>query len=355
MQKNISTDTELRRLSYADLSTFCEQIALILGSGITAVEGFYILREETQDKSTIALFDAILDNLEVGETLSSTLEKVGVFPNYMVQMVRIGEVSGRLETVFRSLVTYYNREDSLRKSIKHSVTYPLGMVVMMLLVIGVLVVRVMPIFNSVFQQLGSEITGFSKVLLDIGMSISNNAIVYITILVMLAALIIIGVFTGKGREIIKNVREKFVLTRGLVYNIAVSRFSNGMSLMLSSGLDTDESLKIVEELVENETLKGKIQNIRAEVEAGTPFATSMADNKIFSGVYARMLAVGFKTGSMDGVMQSISERYDEDVTKRLENIVAVIEPTVVAVLCVIIGAILLSVMLPLMSIISHMG
>ncbi len=354
MQKNISTDTT-KKLSYADLGIFCEQLSLILGSGITVIEGFYVLQEESDDERTKQLFYSVISSLEEGVSLSDALEKTAVFPFYMIHMIKIGEVSGKLESVFHSLVTYYKREDNLRRSIKHSVTYPLAMVIMMLLVVGVLVVRVMPIFNSVFVQLGSEVSGFSRVLLDLGSWISDNIIVLVIIAAIVAVLVVLARFTAKGRMLFKQFKERSFLTKNLSDSIAVSRFAGGMSLMLSSGLDTDESLGMVRSLVDNEQLRDKIDNIKHDIEDGKPFATAMVENRIFSGVYARMLAVGFKTGSADEIMHSISQRYDEEVSRRLDNIVSVIEPTIVAVLSVIIGAILLSVMLPLMNIISQIG
>ncbi len=361
MQKNTSTsesknqNSSQKLLTYADLSTFCEQLGLILGSGITVIEGFYIMLEEAGDEASKSLFGGIINELELGNQLSKALSKSGVFPAYMISMIQIGEISGRLETVFNSLALYYAREDNLRKTIKHSVTYPLIMVAMMLLVITVLVVNVMPIFNSVFQQLGSEITGFSKFLMDIGTGISENIAVIFVLLGVIVLLVLLTIFTKKGQELFKNFKDNFFATRGIVENIAVARFAGGLSLMLSSGLDTDDSLNMVERMVENNSLKTKIKALRNDMQNGSPFSKAMIENKIFAGVYARMLAVGFKTGQVDGVMESISKRYDEDVTRRLENVVSIIEPTIVAVLSVIVGAILLSVMLPLMSIISHMG
>ncbi len=356
MQKNTPTKVSaLQELSFSDLSTFCEQIGLILGSGITVVEGFYIMQEEAGDELTKELFSTIISELEIGCQLSDALEKTNSFPSYMINMIKIGEVSGRLESVFNSLALYYAREDNLRKTIKHSVTYPLVMVAMMLLVISVLVVNVMPIFNSVFEQLGSEITGFSKILMDIGAGVADNFVVILIVLGVFVLLVLLVLFTEKGRAIFKKFKENFFATRNIVENIAVARFAGGMSLMLSSGLDTDESLQMVERMTDNSILKNKIAKLRTDMSNGIPFSKAMIENKIFAGIYARMLAVGFKTGQVDGVMQSISSRYDDDVTKKLENIVSIIEPTIVAILSIIVGAILLSVMLPLMSIISHIG
>ncbi len=351
MQKNMST----KELSYSELSSLCEQLGLILGSGITVVEGFYIMLEESTTDDAKTLFENIINELEIGVPLSDALISAKIFPSYMTNMIKIGEVSGRLETVFKSLAHYYAREDSLRTTIKHSIIYPIIMVGMMLLVIIVLLVNVMPIFSSVFEQLGSEITGFSKLLLDIGAVISNSFVVLLVVLGVIAAAVLFSIFTAKGKELSAKFKENFFLTRNIVENIAIVRFAGGLSLMLSSGLDIDESLKMVKEMVTNSTLNKKITSLQNALDNGDPFSKALIENKIFVGVYARMIAVGFKTGQVDSVMESISKRYDEDITRRLENVISIIEPTIVAVLSIVVGAILLSVMLPLMNIISQMG
>ncbi len=355
MQKNTSTDKATKKLSYAELSAFCEQLALLVGSGITLLEGFYALQNEADDGHNKALYSDIISHMEEGFSLSDTLDKVGVFPFYMIQMVKIGEVSGRLEDVFRSLAVYYNREDNLRKFIKHSVAYPLAMVAMMIVVIGVLVVEVMPIFNSVFIQLGGEMSGFSGALLDIGLWVSDNSIGLLIALLLLVAVALMAVFLPQGRKITKNMSENFILTKKLFYTVAVARFAGGMSLMLSSGLDTEESLRMVQGLVENKHLAQKIADVRQDIEQGKTFSGAMAERSVFTGIYSHMLSVGVSTGNVDEVMRRLSERYDNEVSRRFESIVAVIEPSIVAVLSIIIGGILLSVMLPLMSIISQMG
>ncbi len=355
MLKNLSTGTEMKKLSYADLSSFCEQFALILSSGITALEGFYLLRDESTQAEARALFETVIEELEGGISLSEAMELTRVFPAYMLHMVYIGEISGRSESIFRSLAVYYQREDELRKSIRHAIGYPLAMVAILLVIVGVLMVEVIPVFDSVLNQLGGQITDFPKALLDMGTIISQASILLIILLAVVAVALALLFLTARGRELFDYLKQNSFLTKKMVKKIAVSRFSNGMALMLGSGLDADECLSTMETLVENESLKEKISSIRQDIEAGRTFAEALSDSKIFSGVYARMLAVGFKTGSVDSVMKNISQRYDEEVTTRLEGIVSIIEPTIVAVLSIIIGAILLSVMLPLMDIISHMG
>ncbi len=353
MSKN--SPTNIKTLPFGDLAAFCEQFSIILKAGITTTEGLYIMEEETKEGAGKEIITKLIDDVEMALPFSTALENVGVFPSYMIHMVKIGEMSGKLDDVFTSLAEYYKKEEDMQAAIKHSVTYPMIMIVMMLIVIGVLVVQVMPVFNSVFEQLGGEVTGFSKTILDMGTVVRENMVVVFGIAGLILVAVALLIYTEKGRAWFKSFRAKFFLTRGIVEKIATARFANGMSLMLSSGLDTDESLDLVEKLVDNDNLREKIKNCRDAIADGKSFDKAISDNQIFGGVNARMLAVGFKTGTVDNVMKNISERYDIEVNQKLASVIAIIEPSLVAFLSVIVGAVLLSVMLPLMNIISQIG
>ena len=137
--------------------------------------------------------------------------------------------------------------------------------------------------------------------------------------------------------------------------IACSRFASGMYLSLSSGLDTDQSLEMVSRLVDHPVIQEKIQNIQALIMEGTSFADAVSQTNMFSGIYARMVSIGYKTGAMDDVMKQISVQYDEEIDSLMSDLVAKLEPTLVAILSIIVGLILLSVMLPLMGIMSNIG
>ena len=279
----------------------------------------------------------------------------GKFPKYMVDMCEIGETTGRLEEVMDALCTYYEREESIAKSIRNAVTYPLIMVVMMVMVIGVLIVKVLPIFNQVFIQLGSEMTGFSESIMNLGTIIGRYSFIIIGVAAVLIVIYLIMRNTAAGQKTMQRWNTSFFATKNLNAKIASGRFASAMSLMLASGLDTDQSLDMVAKLVDNEYIRAKINKCKQYIGEGTNFSESLVKAEIFSGVYARMVNVGFKTGSVDTVMKKLAERYEEEVDTSMSNIIAVLEPTLVAVLSIVVGMILLSVMLPLMSIMSSIG
>lgn len=152
---------EQRKLSGMELASFCGQLALILRSGISAVEGIVTMLEDTVSATEKEILEKILKKLEETGNLSMALSDAGVFPAYMLHMVEIGEEAGALDEVMHSLEIHYEREESIKRTVRNAITYPLIMAGMMIIVIAVLLIRVMPVFNQVFVQLGTELTGFS--------------------------------------------------------------------------------------------------------------------------------------------------------------------------------------------------
>ena len=342
-------------LTPSEISAFCAQMSMILKSGISLTEGVEIMFEDAGSPDGREILGTILEELEIGAPLHTALKKSDKFPEYMLTMVEIGEAAGRLENVMDSLTTYYEREEAVSRAVRSAITYPLVMIVMMLAVITILVVQVMPIFNEVFQGLGAQMTGFSLAVMNFGEALGRYSFVVLGVAVVGTAVFFIFRATLFGKSCIERFKEKFFLTRDLYAKIASGRFASAMSLMLASGMDTDKSLEMVTKLVSTPNVKKKIKLCQEKLSKGARFSDALADVGMFSGVYARMVSVAFKTGSMDSIMEKLAERYEDETNNKISSIISIVEPTLVAVLSVIVGVILLSVMLPLMGIMAAIG
>lgn len=342
-------------LSLGEIAAFCTQLSMILKSGISIAEGVGIMIEDTPSSQGKEILKGVLERMEEGSPLFMALGASGIFPKYMVDMVEIGEATGRLDNVLDSLVVYYEREEAVSKSIRNAVAYPLVMIVMMILVITVLIVRVMPVFSAVFESLGSEMSGFSRGVLLFGEFLRRNAVGVAAVIIITAVLILLLALTPKGRALTRRFRSSFFLTRKMYAKIASAHFASAMALMLSSGLDTDRSLEMVYKLVENPVMRRKVEDCQMRIADGATFSDALVKSELFSGVYGRMVTVGFKAGALDHVMQKLAERYEEEIEAQISGVITVLEPVLVAILSIIVGLILLSVMLPLMEIMSSIG
>lgn len=342
----------MKPFSSLELSSFCGQIALILKAGISSLEGLTIMLEDADAAAEKEILEALLSNMQETGSLFQAMESTGLYPSYMLHMVQIGEETGTLDAVMESLQNHYEREDSIHKSIRNSITYPMVMVAMMAMVIVVLLVKVMPIFNQVFIQLGTEMTGVSRTLMNAGAAINRYSVVFIILLVAIAAVIFFGTRTASGRRIFKSIGYKLGFTRAVYEEIAACRFASGMALTLSSGLNPDRSMELVTSLNDDPVFRRKIDLCLEKIHEGEDLSEALQHSGMFTGVYARMASIGSKTGSMDKVMEQIAGLYQDDIDTRMNNLLAVLEPTLVVALSLIVGVILLSVMLPLMGIMS---
>jgi type IV pilus assembly protein PilC len=344
--KNMSTTKNT--LSAEELSAFSAQLALTVKTGIPLSEAVMILKEDAETPQAQHLLGTILDHLEIGEPLAAALRSAGVFPDYMTQMVEIGEASGRLDQVLDSLNGYYAREDNIGKSIKSAVTYPAIMLAILVAIILILVIKVLPIFNQVFTTLGGEMTSLSKGAMALGQAISQYSVIIIIVIAVIAVALIVMRLSSGGRKLQSQIGQK--LFRKLSSKMASGKFASGISLMLASGLDVDRAVELTLPLMDNPDMHTKVEKLKGYIDTGESFSESVVKTGIFSGMEARMLTLGFKSGNLDTVMERIANDYEEQTDERLDSLISVIEPTMVAVLCVIVGLILLSAMLPLLAV-----
>ena len=344
----------MKALTNRELTYFCSQLALILRSGISPAEGLSLMMDDTSGKEGNELLKSLSDRLGEGAMLHEALSESGLFPEYMCAMTEIGENSGRLDEVMESLSSYFRREEDLSRNIRSAVTYPLIMLGMMLAVMAVLVLKVMPVFRQVFSQLGTEMTGLPGAVLELGASLSRYSFIFLILALIAASVLIFFCFTKTGREKRASFSEHFFATRKLSEKIACSRFASAMYLSLSSGLDMDQSLEMSERLTGIRLYVPGSRDPRSD-GGWRGLCGSAWQIRDFPGIYAHMLAVGFRTGATDTVLKQISEQYEEEIEQQMESFVAKLEPTLVAFLSVVTGMILLSVMLPLMGIMTNIG
>lgn len=240
-------------LSNAELSAFCQQISLIIAAGLPTYYGVSILCDEAPDKQTRDLLEQIYKPMELGATLHSALKDTGYFPKYMINMIQLGEETGRLEEVLNSLSKYYDREDEIASGIKSAVAYPLVLSAVMIAVIVVMIAKVLPVFSQIYAELGSELTGTAAVLMKLSEYINRYLLIIIAF--MLFAALVLFIFLRHASEKVPYENCSFHVNR-------IQPLCKLHVLALSSGLDTDRGLDLAQALVNNPVLDSKINDCR---------------------------------------------------------------------------------------------
>lgn len=343
-----------KAFSNPELAAFCGQLSLILHSGISSLEGISILLEDSKDPEEQVVLQRLLERLQETGSLATAFADAGLFPAYLLSMTELGEQTGTLDEVMKALSLHYEREEAISRNVKNALTYPLIMSAMMAAVIVILLVKVMPIFQQVFRQLGTEMTGFSRALMGLGTALNQYSILFIVLLLLVIAAAFAGTHTAGGRRFFRKIGLHFSRIRSMQEQLSVCRFASGMAISLKSGLTQEQSLELTERLIEDADFCKKLEACRNGLSEGQDLAALLHQEQILTGVYARMASIGARTGELDAVLERIADLCQEDLDDRMNRTLAVLEPTLVITLSLIVGVILLSAMLPLMGILSSL-
>jgi type IV pilus assembly protein PilC len=337
------------------LSTLSLEFSMLLDSGIPIKYGVEMMLDDEPDKAGQAILKSLLDNLEGDVPLSDAMKKGEYFPAYMVAMIEIGEKTGRLTDTLKALAEHYERQDRLAVTIKNATLYPAVMLAMMIVVVMVLLVQVLPIFNDVFARLGAQMSPFASRLMEFGTWFRGASVVVSGVLFMIFA-IVFFIWAVPGAK--QSMSAKFYKKwggKGIFGRIAATRFVSSMALAMASGINTEESVKLAASLNKNPSVTKKYEECILLIREGKTLPEALKEAKIISARDGRILSLGDKSGMADTAMAEIARRSDTRVQDEISNIVGKIEPTLVILTSVIVGVILLSVMLPLMGIMTTIG
>lgn len=334
-----------------DLSTFCYQMHLYTKSGVNYETGLRSLISNDNNSKTNPMIEQVILNLRNNNTLTDSLEKTGVFPKYLISVLKVAQDTGSLEESFKSLEEYYSREAEINEMVKTAILYPFILIIMLLTVFLFLAIEVLPIFEAALKNLGSEFTGLSLVILNMGRYISANYIVFWIILAALLFIILYFTCTKKGKKKFMHV----IWQSKTFKELAKATLSDSLSTCIESGLSIDYALEISKETIFNDEIARKSQKCLDVIRDTDDFKTALIDSQLFEGINIDIVIAGINTGAPDESLNFISSIFNDNFENKLQRTISLIEPISIAIISILIGAVLVSVMLPLVNIISTIG
>ena len=343
-------------LTNSYLSMLCSELAMLLDAGLTVSDSVHILQDDEPGKDGKAIMQTLIDSLEMGEPFSVALKSSSVFPRYMVHMVEIGERTGRVVETLSALSEYYERQIRLSVTIKNSILYPAILLILMVVVVLILIVQVLPIFSDVFSRLGTQMSPLAIALMDFGRWLGGASIVIAAIFCVIFFFVILLFIVPGLRKTLGQAFSNTWGSHGVFGKIASSRFVFAMTLAMASGLDTADSIDIAAAVSGgSKAVDDKHKRCSELLNTGAPLHEALSGAGILSLQDGKMLSIGNRSGKADQAMAEIARRSDQDVRDSIDRIVGRIEPTLVIISSIIVGVILLSVMLPLMGIMTSLG
>jgi type II secretory pathway component PulF len=343
------------RLSNEELSIFTYELGVLLKSGIPLIEGLVLMKDDRNNKHLFKVLDSLVKDVETGRSLYESLSTHREFPQYMLSIIKNAQESGTLDRELERLSDYYSKQDRLNSKIVKSVTYPIILLVLMMVVFGVLLVNVIPVFENILTSLGANIPPFSKFLFNFSSIIGNNLVGIIVTIIILTLILFLYFKTDAGKKSFDKFLIYSSITRNVYRKILGSKFSQAMGLMLGSGLTYEKSLLNTIEIFNNKVVKERLEKNLDSFLNNMDFYEYLKNVDLFPDMFMRMVKVGSKTGEIDNVFLKISQIYEVNVDKALDKSASTIEPVLVGLLSVIIGGVLISVILPLVDILSAIG
>ena len=337
MSSNIWNDEEMYE--------FCTSMAMVLEGGLSLEDGMDVILESCEREHVKQDLLSLREDIKENGSFYVSVKDKPYIDDYAKKMMQIGEVSGHLDSVMNELAVYYERNDNLKHSLKDALVYPMILLVMMWCIVLLIIWKVLPIFDKVLHNMGAILSGSSKTMMSFGNTFAMISFVILSILLVFAGYLYFTRHKGQG-----GLLSRFFLTKKLFYNITMAKMTYALSLFVSSGYDSEEALAYLPGVVEHPLLQTKIHQCLKDIDEGEGFIEAMQKEKLYEGVYSNMIFTGFHSGKSEEVLKKVSALYERDVDNSISTFLNTIEPGIVILLSIIVGVILLSVMLPLMSI-----
>lgn len=349
-----------KKVGAKELAVFTRQFSVMIDAGLPLVQCLDILAEQQQNVYFKEVLRQVRQNVEEGSTLFAALEKhPKVFDSLYSHMVEAGETGGVLDLILQRLATLIEKVVKLKRSIVSASIYPAAVVFVAIAAIAVIMIVVIPQFEQIFIGLlgpGEALPLPTRIVMGISNFLAGWGGLALLIAIISTAVGIKFYYkTEKGRWQIDSILLKLPIFGSILRKIAVARFSRILSTLLSSGVPILQSLDITAKTAGNIVIENAITKIRAGVERGENFVEPLKATKVFPHMVGQMIGVGEQTGALDAMLGKIADFYEEEVDTAIADLLALIEPVLIAFLGITIGSIVVSMYLPLFTLIGKLA
>ena len=338
-----------------EMSSFFENMGMMIKAGITPAEATDLLREEAGEtgKSQTA-YEAMSRDMSTGSSLASAMKNAGCFPEYAVDMVGASEYTGKLEGTLFHLSDYYRTEHSMRNTFVSAVRYPIILLFMVIAVLIAMLAIVFPAFYGVYNNLTGNLASSSLSYINISFTLCK---VLMVIMVILVILLLIGVLMWKNGKAasVKHLLSKIGSFRQLFDNLDLYRVTSCFDMFISSGEMQDEAVVKSMSVVETEGLKQKLERCIEKMNAGLSFSQTASEEKLYDPINNRMLIPAERSGMLDSILRKILDNLKENNEAYVARIANTVEPFLTGFLMITLGLMLISLMVPLIGIMNSIG
>ena len=345
-----------QKVKEKDVVVFSRIFSTMINAGLPLIQCLDLLAGQEENKTFSKIITSIKEDISGGSTLTDAFKKYPeVFDDLFVNLVAAGESGGILDIILSRLSSYMEKAMKLKSKVKGAMTYPISVLVISIGVVSVLLLKVIPVFKSMFEGMGGTLPGPTQFLVDAS-QFAQNYFMY------MGAAIVAFIFaikrvnrTEKGRVFFDSMILKSPVFGPLLKKVAVAKFTRTMSTMMSSGVPILEGLGIVSKTAGNVIIEAALVKVRQSISEGKTIAEPLAETNIFPSMVVQMIAVGEATGALDAMLSKIADFYDDEVDTAVEAMTALLEPFMMVFLGGVVGGMIIAMYLPIFQMASAAG
>ena len=355
--KEFSLPTFKAGVNAKDLAVFTRQFSVMIDAGLPLVQCLEILAGQQENKTFESVLTTTRASVEGGSTLSAAMRQhEKVFDALYVNLVEAGEAGGILDTILQRLANYIEKNVKLKRAVKSALVYPVAVLLVAGGVITLLLWKVVPIFATLFLGLGVDLPLPTRIVIALSNFIGSIfGLMILVVFIAMAVALKLWHGTEQGRFILDGTLLKLPLVGILLRKIAVARFTRTLGTLISSGVPILEGLDITARTAGNAVIEKALGQVRKALEQGKNLADPLKETNVFPGMVTQMIGVGEQTGAMDAMLQKIADFYEEEVDAAVKDLLAALEPAMIVFLGVVVGGIVISMYLPLFSLIGQLA
>ncbi|MFW2045215.1 type II secretion system F family protein [Acinetobacter variabilis] len=356
-KKNILEGLMKKKVSTLDITIFTRQLATMMKAGVPLVQGFEIVAESLENPSMREVVLGIKGEVEGGNTFAGALRKYPqYFDNLFCSLVESGEQSGALETMLDRVAIYKEKSELLKQKIKKAMKYPISVIVVAIIVTIILMVKVVPVFQELFQGFGADLPAFTQFVVNL-----SNWFQQYWFLFILGIGIIITIFleskkrSKKFRDLLDRAALKAPIFGDLVYKAIIARYSRTLATTFAAGVPLIDALESTAGATNNVVYEEAVLRIKEDVATGQQLQFAMRVTDKFPSMAVQMVAIGEESGALDAMLDKVATHYENEVDNAVDGLTSMMEPLIMAILGVLVGGLVIAMYLPIFQMGSVVG
>jgi type IV pilus assembly protein PilC len=348
-KKSASLFSKGKKIKPLDIAFFSRQMATMMKAGVPLLQSFDIISEGAENPNMRALVDSLKQEVSAGNSFATALrQKPDYFDDLYCNLVDAGEQAGALESLLDRVATYKEKTEALKAKIKKAMTYPIAVLVVAVIVSGILLIKVVPQFQSVFAGFGAELPAFTLMVIGLSEIVQQWWLAII-------GLFVAGYFlfkraykqSQKFRDSIDRFLLKVPIIGPLIFKSSVARYARTLATTFAAGVPLVEALDSVAGATGNVVFKNAVNKIKQDVSTGMQLNFSMRSTNVFPSLAIQMTAIGEESGALDNMLDKVASYYEAEVDNMVDSLTSLMEPMIMAVLGVVVGGLVIAMYLPI--------